>query len=165
MKRSLMLIMLSVFEYSFAADIANSGFAIKEESFSQGARVSRKYAPCNSIVSSNCLDKFSSTADHNNAIKFGDHTTVIPVQIYDGSSSNYVDSNSYKFDQNAVNNFNITNSNQTAMQSHATGVNNNVNNVVSPSEMIMNRLAVPIKTGDNSSIKVTPEKVEFNLKY
>ncbi|MDD3267089.1 MAG: hypothetical protein PHC75_07925 [Burkholderiales bacterium] len=165
MKKSLILIILSVFEYSFAVGVESSGFVINEESLSQGARVSSKYVSCNSIVSSNCLDKFNSNFEHSNAIKLGEHNTILPAQIHDGSSSNYVDSNSYKFDQNAVNNFNITNSNQTAMQSYATVINANGNNVVSPSEMIMNRLAVPIKTGDNSSIKVTPEKVEFNLKY
>lgn len=166
MKKILTLALLSTFACSFAVDIVESDFEFAKESFSQGSQMPDNGISCSSysVVSSSCMDKFG-VSEMPRSTTLGGHSGILPAQVHSGSSNNYVDSNSYKFDQNAVTNFNITNSNQTAMQSYATVINNNGNSMVSPSEMILNKLSVPIKTGDNSSIQVTPDKVEFNLKY
>ncbi len=72
----------------------------------------------------------------------------------------YFNRNSNNYDQNAINNFNLTNSNQSALQTYSPKLNNQ-----SAEDQIRNNVAVPIQADKNTNISVGQQQIEFNIKY
>lgn len=95
---------------------------------------------------------------------FTNSTDVAKPVAYDGANNNYVNPNQIKYNQNAITNFNMTNSNQTTLQAYAPALNPTdfTNN---PVGLVKQNAVIPIKTGENSLINVGTNKVELNLKY
>lgn len=77
-----------------------------------------------------------------------------------GANNQYFNPNSNNYDQNAVANFNITNSNQTALQGYAPKLNN-----YSTTDQIKSNLAVPIQADKNTNISVGATQINFNMSY
>lgn len=158
MNRILLLFVFTGSTCTFAFDLDESSVIDKKYKHYDVSPFSGR---CDSIVSSTC----ESAVFENSSLsskKFSGSGGVHEISIYNGANNNYVNPNNAKFNQNAIANFNITNSNQTTLQTYSPELNYDAK---SPIELIRNNLAVPIKTGDNSSISVMPDKVEFNLTY
>lgn len=75
---------------------------------------------------------------------------------YSGANGNYFNRNSNSYDQNAVNNFNITNSNQATMQVYSPKLNE---------DQLRNNVAVPLQADKNTNISIGQQQIEFNIKY
>lgn len=84
----------------------------------------------------------------------------IANDVYTGANSSYFNRNSNNYDQNAVNNFNITNSNQAAMQVYSPKLNNS-----SMEDQLRNNVTVPVQAGKNTNVNIGQQQIEFNIKY
>ena len=72
----------------------------------------------------------------------------------------YLNRNNNNYDQNALANFNITDSNQTALQVYSPKLN-----TYSTEETLKNNLAVPIQANKNTNINIGQQQIEFNIQY
>lgn len=79
---------------------------------------------------------------------------------YTGANGSYFNRNSNNYDQNALNNFNITNSNQAAMQVASPKLNNS-----SMEDQLRNNVTVPVQAGKNTNVNIGQQQIEFNIKY
>ena len=77
-----------------------------------------------------------------------------------GNSGKYFNRNANSYDQNAVVNFNLTDSNQAALQMYSPKLNN-----YSTEQTLKNNVAVPIQADKNTSINIGQQQIEFNIKY
>ena len=77
-----------------------------------------------------------------------------------GANNQYFDRNNINYDKNALVNFNITNSNQSALQSYSPRLNE-----ASPEQQLKNKVAVPIQADKNTSVSVGQQQIELNIKY
>lgn len=87
----------------------------------------------------------------------GDNSII--ANANQGANDQYFNRNKSNFNQNATNNFNITNSNQSALQIYAPQLN------YSAEQQIKNNMAVPIQADKNTSVSVGQQQIEFNIKY
>lgn len=85
----------------------------------------------------------------------------IEADAYSGSNSRYINPNGNVYDQNAITNFNITNSNQSTMQLYSPLLNNSN----SPVDLIKQNVAIPFKASNSTEVNVGVSKVEFNISY
>lgn len=88
----------------------------------------------------------------------GNHTLEATPKT--GANSSYVNPNSNTYDQNAVANFNITNANQSTLQSYSPVLNNQ-----STKDMLIQNTTIPFKASNSTSLNVGTNKVEFNISY
>lgn len=116
---------------------------------------------CDKDNNLSCASNSSSNAATAQAVK---STTVLsqqPVSIANqGSNDQYFNRNGNSFDQNAINNFNITNSNQTTMQAYSAQLNN-----ATLEDKLKQNIAIPLSTGSNSAVSVGTNNVQFNVSY
>lgn len=84
----------------------------------------------------------------------------IANDAYTGANGSYFNRNSNNYDQNAVTNFNITNSNQAAMQVYSPKLNNS-----SMEDQLRNNVTVPVQAGKNTNVNIGQQQIEFNIQY
>ena len=73
-----------------------------------------------------------------------------------GANGSYFNRNSNNYDQNAVATFNMTNSNQAAMQVYSPKLNE---------DQLKNNVTVPLQADKNTNINIGQQQIEFNIKY
>lgn len=94
------------------------------------------------------------------AAKREDEEALTIKDAYTGTNSSYFNRNSNNYDQNAISNFNITNSNQAALQVYSPKLNN-----LAPEDQIKNNFTLPLHTDKNTEISIGQQQIEFNIKY
>lgn len=77
-----------------------------------------------------------------------------------GGNGHYFNRNQNNFDQNAINNFNITDSNQSTLQAYAPQLNNR-----SMEDTLKDNVAIPIKANNNTDVSVGTNQIKFNVTY
>jgi hypothetical protein len=77
-----------------------------------------------------------------------------------GANNQFFNRSSNNYDQNAIANFNITNSNQSALQTNSAKLNDD-----SPEQQLKNNVAVPIHTDKNTSVSVGQQQINLNISY
>lgn len=133
----------------------DSAFSLPESSMKRSAN-SNDVWYCDRINGVFCSNQNASQAI---AKKFSSSTTTT-AKANQGANAQYFNPNSNSYDQNAVANFNITNSNQTALQSYSPKLNN-----YSTEDQLKQNLAVPIKPDKNTNISVGTNQINFNMSY
>jgi len=81
---------------------------------------------------------------------------IIPVAPNVGANDSYINRNSNVYDANAVANFNLTNSNQSTMQSYSAKLNN-----FSPETTLKNNFAIPLKPDGNTEVNIGVNQLQF----
>lgn len=84
----------------------------------------------------------------------------LAVKVNQGANDQYFNPNSNSYDKNAVVNFNITNSNQTALQGYSPKLNN-----YTTTDQLKQNIAVPIQADKNTNISVGANQINFNVSY
>lgn len=121
---------------------------------------SAENASCDLLYSADCVSALnsnkSSSANKQVTIKHSE-------EAYNGANDSYFNPTSNKYDQNAIATFNITNSNQTALQSYST----TLNNTSSPTteNLLKQNVTIPFKATNSTLVNVGASKVEFNITY
>ncbi len=159
MKKTFIVLLL----YGFAINVAYSEVG-KFESFGNGMSRSQ-YTVCDSVVKRDCINFNTSTnvgssVSTNSSIN-SSGKKVVSTDAYTGANDSYFNPNENVYDQNAIANFNITNSNQTLMQAYSVELSPEF----SPSTFIRDKVSIPVKTTENSSLNVGANKIEFKLSY
>ncbi len=114
---------------------------------------------CNRAQNPFCMEQPSNAiSSQNSKSVIGNAQPVVTANH--GANDQYFNRDGTDFDQNAINNFNITNSNQTAMQAYSSQLNN-----VNLEDRLKQNLAIPLSTGSNSAVSVGTNKVQFNVSY
>lgn len=114
---------------------------------------------CNRAQNPFCMEQSSNAiSSQNSKSVIGNAQPVVTAN--QGANDQYFNRDGTNFDQNAINNFNITNSNQTAMQAYSSQLNN-----VNLEDRLKQNLAIPLSTGSNSAVSVGTNKVQFNVSY
>lgn len=137
----------------------------KFESFNENVRRGG-YTVCDSIVKKNCIE-LTNSSNTNQGLFLSNKASDDEARIKEnsnyiaGANDSYFNPNDNDFDKNAVANFNITNSNQTLMQTYSPELNPDY----TPATYILEKVVIPVKTTENSSLSVGTNKVEFNLSY
>mgnify|MGYP003509207151 FL=1 len=85
---------------------------------------------------------------------------MVTASANQGANSQYYNRDGNTYNQNAINNFNITNSNQTAMQPYSAQLNN-----LSIEDKLKQSIAIPLKAGENTAVSVGTNNVQFNVSY
>lgn len=117
---------------------------------------------CDNAVDLSCVGKTTSNVITTQVVK---PTTAVasqqPVSIANqGANDQYFNRTGNNFNQNAINNFNITNSNQTTMQAYSAQINN-----ATLEDKLKQNIAIPLSTGSNSAVSVGSNNVQFNVSY
>lgn len=139
-------------------------FSLPESSQSGNVSNTGNIWPCDKVIGTACnnVSKVSSSS----VIAQGIKPTAVtaqqqPVSIANqGANDQYFNRNGNSFDQNAINNFNITNSNQTTMQAYSPQLNN-----ATIEDKLKQNIAIPLSTGSNSAVSVGANNVQFNVSY
>ena len=84
----------------------------------------------------------------------------LAAKVNQGANDQYFNPNSNSYDKNAVVNFNITNSNQTALQGYSPKLNN-----YTTTDQLKQNIAVPIQADKNTNISVGANQINFNVSY
>lgn len=116
-------------------------------------------ANCDILFSADCVSALNS---HSSKAKQAVIKPNEPVAYYGANDSYFNPNSSNKYNQNAIANFNITNSNQTAMQGVAPTMNTGN---VSPEYLLKQNVSIPFKANNNTLVNVGASKVEFNITY
>lgn len=106
----------------------------------------------------NCVSAVESKNQQAKQTIDGNHTLEAAPKT--GANSSYVNPNNNTYDQNAVANFNITDANQSTLQSYSPLLNNQ-----STKDMLIQNTTIPFKAGNSTSLNVGTNKVEFNISY
>ena len=138
-------------------------FSLPESSQTHNVSNTGSILPCGEVIGAACnVSKVSSSAVIAQRVK----PTAVTVQqqpvsmANQGANDQYFNRNGNNFDQNAINNFNITNSNQTTMQAYSPQLNN-----ATIEDKLKQNIAIPLSTGSNSAVSVGANNVQFNVSY
>lgn len=136
-------------------------FSIPESSKKRNAS-SNTSLYCSTVGNPNCFkDPTSGKNIQRKVTKAGASTPAIdPLVGNQGANDQYFNRNTNNYDANAIANFNITNSNQTALQVSSPKLTNS-----SPEDTIKNSLAIPLKPNSNTAVSVGTNQVQFNVSY
>lgn len=75
-------------------------------------------------------------------------------------ANSFYSKNSLGYSENAINSFNLTDSNQSSMQVYAPKLNE-----LTPQDQIRNSLLLPIQASKNANINLSQQKIELNIHY
>lgn len=114
---------------------------------------------CNKINNLNCARQNSSSTIPQN---LKSETVEPPTSSVapTGGNGQYFNRNQNSYDQNAINNFNITDSNQSTLQAYAPQLNNK-----SMEDTLKENVAIPIKANNNTDVSVGTNQIKFNVTY
>lgn len=138
-------------------------FSLPESSGLQqdSSKITESAWSCNKASNSSCSTKLVSSAVIAQGVKLSTVAAQQPVSLANqGSNDQYFNRNGNSFDQNAINNFNITNSNQTTMQAYSAQLNN-----TTIEDKLKQNIAIPLSTGSHSAVSVGTNNVQFNVSY
>ena len=137
-----------------------TAFSIPEASQQRKAKSNESYWYCDKIHNPSCVKQASSAALAQKIIQPVTGNKVVTASANQGANSQYYNRDGNIYDQNAINNFNITNSNQTAMQPYSAQLNN-----LSIEDKLKQSIAIPLKAGNNTEVSVGANNVQFNVSY
>ena len=114
---------------------------------------------CNKINALNCARQNSSSTVPQN---LKPETAALPTSSVTATGGNgqYFNRNQNSYDQNAINNFNITDSNQSTLQAYAPQLNNK-----SMEATLKDSVAIPLKANNNTDVSVGTNQIKFNVTY
>ena len=137
-------------------------FSLPESSHTHNVSNTGNILPCDKVIDPACNgNKASSSAVVAQGVKPTIVTAQQPVSMANqGANDQYFNRNGNSFDQNAINNFNITNSNQTTMQAYSPQLNN-----ATLEDKLKQNIAIPLSTGSNIAVSVGTNNVQFNVSY
>lgn len=131
-------------------------FSIPESSQERFTNSNESYWYCDKLRDPLCTKQNASSVV--NKTQLG--SAEIEAHANLGANEKYFNRNSNLYDQNAVANFNITNSNQAAMQAYAPQLNN-----YSTEDTLKHNIAIPLKPSSNTAVSVGTNNVQFNMSY
>ena len=137
-----------------------TAFSIPEASQQRNAKSNESYWYCDKIHNPSCVKQASSAALAQKIIQPVSGSNVLNSSANQGANSQYYNRDGNTYNQNAINNFNITNSNQTAMQPYSAQLNN-----LSIEDKLKQNIAIPLKAGENTAVSVGTNNVQFNVSY
>jgi len=114
---------------------------------------------CNKVSGLNCARQNSSGTVPQN-FKSNEALPTAAVTPTTGGNGHYFNRNQNSYDQNAINNFNITDSNQSTLQAYAPQLNNK-----SMEDTLKENVAIPIKANNNTDVSVGTNQIKFNVTY
>lgn len=114
---------------------------------------------CNKINGLNCARQNASSSVPQN---LKSETVRLPTSSVTptGGNGQYFNRNQNSYDQNAITNFNITDSNQSTLQAYAPQLNNK-----SMEDILKDNIAIPIKANNNTDVSVGTNQIKFNVTY
>lgn len=116
---------------------------------------------CDKNKDPNCINTLQGRSDSIIREQVVNGSNIVEATAYSGANDSYVNPNNNSYNHNAVANFNITNANQTTLQTYSPALNTNNN----PQNMIIQNAAIPFKPNNSTSVNVGANKVEFNISY
>ncbi len=135
---------------------SHMAFSIPESSQQRFTNSNEQYWYCDKLKDPLCMKQNASAV----IARTKSDNAEATVHANLGANDKYFNRNSNSYDQNAVANFNITNSNQAAMQAYSPKLNN-----YSTEDTLKQSVAIPLKPSNNTAVTVGTNQVQFNLSY